>query len=118
MNWVSKYRVTIGFFLGALAFGFVVYTIAYNNAHNRYVSNLAGCERVKLDRADNAEGWLAARNTRLRQAKLDTNAADRANDLRAAEKYDTIAASLESRIKPCTVLVTQEPRWLFWTPDF
>lgn len=54
-------------------------------------SQLAACERAKLDRRVNAEGWRVAEHAR--------RASGTATDLRAADLYDRIATGLEMRAR-------------------
>lgn len=74
-------------------------------------SQRAGCERGKVDRVDNADGWRTAQAARLASLAKETGLpvsvtpaltltprrVDESPDLTAARRYDRIAFSLERR---------------------
>jgi hypothetical protein len=57
-----------------------------------------GCERGKLDRAANAEGWRAAERARRSSANGEAGRR-KADDLVAAANYKRIASGLERRAR-------------------
>lgn len=61
-------------------------------------SQRRGCERGKIDRTQNAKGWRAAMNARTATAQ-DRHAtpSERVSALHAAQTYQQIVQSLESR---------------------
>jgi hypothetical protein len=65
-------------------------------------SQLAGCERGKLDRAANAKGWRAAEAARRRSGT--------ASDLRTAKLYAGIASGLEMRSRVVCETAFPAPR--------
>jgi hypothetical protein len=65
-------------------------------------TQVTGCLRSTLDRRDNAQGWRAAQ--RVRQAAFQRDG--KPEDAQAAQQYDKIAASLESRTR--TTLAERE----------
>ena len=111
-----KYGHTIGFVLAVFVFGVVIYTANYVNDKKVYDNSISGCERCKLDRQDNAEGWEAARQARLDSATLNPDREAATVDYEAAKKYEKIINSLNSRIKPCKQLNKEQPKWILWTP--
>lgn len=75
--------------------GFVVYQ-GYEGRTILRDSQVAGCERGKLDRSANATGWRAAERARRQTGT--------ASDLIAAEQYARIAAGQEERSRlDCTI---------------
>lgn len=86
-------RVVIAFaILAAFLFGYVI-AQSYQGRVEIHQAQIAGCQRGKLDRADNALGWRTAQEARDAAYKLD----HRASDLFAAQRYDAIATELERR---------------------
>lgn len=101
---------------GMIAFlllvGYVFFQ-SYQGRSDLVQSQRNGCERGKLDRAANAEGWRTAETARVSAAaesmhisieavrKLirQTPQPDEVYDLVAARKYDKIAHGLEVRSK-------------------
>lgn len=116
MTTVRKYKYTIWYILAVFTFGFVIYSAGYFNAKDVYINALAACERGKLDRAVNAEGWEVARDTRLASARLAASNAEAENNFEAARQYSNLSASLRSRIQPCKQLVEERPVWILWYP--
>jgi hypothetical protein len=100
----------MGCFLALIVY---VFAQAYQGRAALVNSQRAGCERSKLDRGANAEGWRAAEQARLmglaNQMRISYEAAqkvvkqpstsDESPDLVAARKYDAIASGLEERSK-------------------
>lgn len=116
MTTVRKYKYTIWYILAVFTFGFVIYSAGYFNAKDVYINAIAACERGKLDRHDNADGWAAARDTRLAAAQLSNDKEEILNNYEAARQYEKITTSLESRIRPCKQLVEERPVWILWHP--
>lgn len=93
-----------------LLVGYVFFQ-AYQGRTDLVNSQRAGCERAKLDRAANAEGWRTAQTARLRtlaetmhisfdavkQVLKQKPSSGDLPDLVAARRYDSIAAGLEDR---------------------
>lgn len=92
--------------------GYSVYS-AYEGRKALVDSQRAGCERGKLDRSANAEGWRAAQVARTNTLAKDMGTSvaavealfpqppkiDDPPDLVAARKYNRISSGLESRSK-------------------
>lgn len=84
---------------------FVVVVLAiigsnYANAYNHWEAQIAGCERGKLDRADNAASWTAHTKyilsvTQAASVKEDVKIAAR----EASKTHQRTSASLNSRAK-------------------
>lgn len=72
----------------ALLFAYTLYQ-SYSSRSDLHAAQVAACERGKLDRKANAEGWRAAELVR-RQSGTP-------NDIVAADDYDRIADGLEER---------------------
>ncbi len=79
--------ILIGLFVQLGVIGYV-YISGKVRDHNLVSSQRAGCERSKLDRLTNAEGWRIAQEARKAEGQLDV-----------AAKYDSIATRLEERGK-------------------
>lgn len=102
--------IMIGFGVGILVIAYVVYQ-SYEGRVDLINSQRIGCNRGKLDRQANAEGWRAAEEARIASlalsSKITINQAralvkqprkpDDPPDLTAAWRYDRIAAGLEKR---------------------
>lgn len=85
----------------------------YNGRQSLVDSQRRGCERSKLDRDANAEGWRAAEKARLNTLSTTLHIPidsiellinrrplpDDPSDLVAARRYDAIASGLEKRSK-------------------
>lgn len=74
----------------AVVWGYTVWQ-SFEGRRDLVGSQRSGCERGKLDRLANAEGWRAAETAR--------RASGTVNDLRAARKYQRIAEGLEDRAR-------------------
>lgn len=107
--------IMIGFGVGLLVLGYVLYQ-SYAGRVDLVKAQRTGCERGKLDRTANAEGWRAAEAARLaslsKQMHISIDDAwglvaqprqpNDPPDLIAAWKYDRIAHGLEVRSRiPC-----------------
>lgn len=102
--------IMLGFVLGLVVVAYTLYE-SYQGRVDLVDSQRVGCERGKLDRRANAEGWRAAEDARLaslaKSTKITINQAralvkelrkpDDPPDLTAAWRYDRIAAGLEER---------------------
>ncbi len=77
--------ILIGMAVQLLVIGYVFYQ-SYKGREDVVLSARAGCERGKLDRADNAAGWRIAQARALSQ-----------NQPGFAAKYDRISTNLEAR---------------------
>jgi hypothetical protein len=77
--------IIIGMAVQLMVIGYVFYQ-SYKGREDVVLNARAGCERGKIDRADNAEGWRIAEDARRAAGQIDV-----------ANKYDRIASSLESR---------------------
>ena len=92
--------------------GYVFYS-NYQGRQDLVKSQRAGCERGKLDRGANAEGWRAAETARIASAAKTLHiSTDEATvlvrekpesnsipDVVAARRYDRIASGLEERAR-------------------
>jgi hypothetical protein len=81
--------VAILFAVVILALAALIFAQGYVGRVALRDSQLAGCQRGKLDRAANARGW--------RTAEAARRASGSRSDLIAAERYDRIASGLEQR---------------------
>src|SRR4051794_8795244 len=100
----------MGCFLALIVY---VFAQAYQGRAALVNSQRAGCERSKLDRGANAEGWRTAQVARLqslasqmhisfeavKQVAEREPSSDDLPDLVAVRKYDAIASGLEERSK-------------------
>jgi hypothetical protein len=77
--------ILIGMAIQLLVIGYVFFQ-SYKGRENVVLHAREGCERAKLDRSVNAEGWRIAEDARRS-----------AGDIAVADKYASIASSLESR---------------------
>lgn len=79
--------ILIGMLVQLAVIGYVFYS-SYEGRKDLVKSQRAGCERGKLDRSANGEGWRIAEGAR--QAS---------GDYTVAAQYDIIAVGLEDRSK-------------------
>lgn len=81
---------------GLLLLVFAVWLGGYQSRTDLHRSQVAGCERGKLDREANAQGWRAAQ----RLANPNADRSERSREARAvAQVYDRIALDLERRAR-------------------
>jgi hypothetical protein len=102
--------ILVGLAVQLAVIGYVAYS-TYVGRENVVTASRAGCERNKLDRIDNANGWRtaevarmhgAARTLHIPLAEVKQRIKKRPKpddpvDLVAAWKYDRIAEGLETR---------------------
>lgn len=68
-----------------VALGIMLLAVWYSG----YSARKAGCERAKVDRTANADGW--------RTAEAARRASGTSSDIVAADRYQRVAESLEAR---------------------
>ena len=93
---LRELRIVVSIF-AVLALALFAYVVAqsYSGRMEVHDSQIAGCNRGKLDRAQNALGWRTAQEARHIAYEAD----HRASDLFAMERYDAIARDLERRAR-------------------
>jgi Tfp pilus assembly protein PilO len=109
----SLAKLVIACFLVMLVVVVWVGYVNYQGRQNLVTAQRAGCERAKLDREANAQGWRAAEAARLESLAQDLDISyataqtlveqdPKSNDppdLVAARKYNKIASGQEKRSK-------------------
>lgn len=78
--------------LGGLLFAYTL-VLSYSGRADLRDAQVRGCERARLDRAENAAGWRTAEAVREQAFAHERRPADRA----AAARYARVASSLERR---------------------